>query len=1104
MVRNMRQSIRPHIHLLSIVVLVCVNLLALTKVAAQTGISYVYDELGRLVAVIDPSGDTARYSYDAVGNLLSISRYSSSTISIIHFTPKKGPVGTTVTIYGTSFSSTASQNTVTFNGVTATITSASTTKLVTTVPSGATTGAISVTSPAGSTTSSTSFTVTASTAPTITSFTPTIGIGGASVTITGTNFETTLSNNSVTFNNHHAPVSSATPTSIGTTVPPQATSGRISVATPAGKATSSADFFVPPSPFGVSDVTVTGRMAFGESKTVTLSTASKIGLILFDGSALQKATLKVNSFSMTSTRLVIYRPDGTALLSTTVTGTSGLYDTPVLPTDGTYTILIDPDSTNTGSIDFTLYNSTDTTGTITPGGSAVTITTTVIGQNSTLTFSGTAGQRVALQLSSSTFTGCLAVRDFVKKPDGTTLASLDLCSGSGFIDTVVLPVTGTYTILIDPQGTTTGSQTLTLYNVPADVTGTITPGGSSVTVTTTVAGQNGTLTFSGTAAQRVSLRITSSTYTGCIAVTNTIKKPDGTNLTSGSLCGSTSGFFDTLVLPVTGTYTILIDPQGTNTGSETLTLYDVPADVTSSITPGGSSVTLTTTTIGQNGTATFSGTANQRVSLKVTSVSLTGGSFNWATVAIKKPDGTVLTSDTFASSGGFIDVQTLPTTGTYTIFVDPWDTSTGSVTLTLYDVPADVTSSITPGGSSVTLTNTVPGQNGKATFTATANQRVSLNINTVSLSGGIHNWATVSIKKPDGSTLVSDVFASGGGYIDVQTLTTAGTYTIVVDPSDYSTGSVTVTLNDVPADATGTITIGGSAVTLTTTVPGQNAIPTFSGTANQQVSIALTSNTMGTVTVTLLKPDSTTLTSTMSSSSNFTLSTQTLPTTGTYSLKIDPSGASTGSITVTITEVTSSATLQADYRFQNSRSSSVGSPPDLTDIGGTNSFTTATVDSTSRTVLSFSQNNGLSLSSTSGVVPSSTYSIVMLFSFTTTSSFRRIADFKNGTSDTGLYQNGGKLYLYNGSQASSVSISANTYVQVVLTRDSAGTVTGYVDGVQQIQFTDSGGLGTINSSNTLRFFKDDGTEASAGAVARIRLYDGALTSTQVAALDRLP
>lgn len=48
-------------------------------------VSYIYDELGRLVAVIDGSGNAGVYSYDAVGNIVSISRYASTQVSVISF-----------------------------------------------------------------------------------------------------------------------------------------------------------------------------------------------------------------------------------------------------------------------------------------------------------------------------------------------------------------------------------------------------------------------------------------------------------------------------------------------------------------------------------------------------------------------------------------------------------------------------------------------------------------------------------------------------------------------------------------------------------------------------------------------------------------------------------------------------------------------------------------------------------------------------------------------------------------------------------------------------------------------------------------------------------
>jgi hypothetical protein len=74
--------------------------------AVTADIRYVYDELGRLRAVIDPSqtDGTAIYGYDAVGNITSITRQPASQVAIIEFRPKRGPVGTTVTLQGTGFS----------------------------------------------------------------------------------------------------------------------------------------------------------------------------------------------------------------------------------------------------------------------------------------------------------------------------------------------------------------------------------------------------------------------------------------------------------------------------------------------------------------------------------------------------------------------------------------------------------------------------------------------------------------------------------------------------------------------------------------------------------------------------------------------------------------------------------------------------------------------------------------------------------------------------------------------------------------------------------------------------------------------------------------
>ena len=779
----LNQTIRTRFHLF--IVAICITLVASSNAGAQ--IKYVYDELGRLIAATDPGGDTARYNYDAAGNVSSISRYSSSTLSIISFNPASGPVGTTVKIYGTAFNTTPSNNTVTFNGTTATVSSATATELVTTVPSGATTGVINVTTPGGSVSSSTSFTVAASSAPTISSLSPTIGPAGTSVTISGTNFETTASKNKTKFSITASTVSSATSTSISTTVPPVSGSGKVSVSTANGTAVSSSDFFVPPSPYTASDVAVTGRMNSGDSQTVTLSTSGKIGMILFEGTAGQRAGIKATSSSITSTHFSILRPNGVEISNGTIITGGGFVDTPQFNSTGTYAIVVDPNSTYTGSVTFTLYVFSDVTGSITAGGSSVTATTSTPGQNALYSFSGTTGQRISVKVTSGSYSGgsINGADVYLQKLQGPTLSSI-LVANTGFIDTQTLTASGTYFVVVDPKTAATGSVTINLYDVPADTSGTITPNGSSVTVTVGTPGQNDTHTFSGTTNQRISLKLTSASWTGGNPSTAHvyIKKPDGTTLTSGVT--PSSGFIDLQVLPSTGTYTILTDGDNSSTGNVTLTLYEVAADISGTITPGGSAVTVTTTDPGQNGVHTFSGTANQKVSLKITSGSYSGGTINGAQIYIKKSDGTTL-GNALISTTGFIDTITLPTTDTYTVLTDPQTAATGSVTLTLYDV-VDYSGTVTVGGSAVTVTLSTPGQNGTLTFSGTSSQLVTVQM-TNNTTGAC---VAVALKQPNGSTLTSGSSCGSSFNLSQQTLPTTGTYTITINPSGSGTGSIDV------------------------------------------------------------------------------------------------------------------------------------------------------------------------------------------------------------------------------------------------------------------------------------------------------------------------
>jgi hypothetical protein len=99
----------------------------------------------------------------------------------------------------------------------------------------------------------------------------------------------------------------------------------------------------------------------------------------------------------------------------------------------------------------------------------------------------------------------------------------------------------------------------------------------------------------------------------------------------------------------------------------------------------------------------------------------------------------------------------------------------------------------------------------------------------------------------------------------------------------------------------GVLTINDPAVTVTISRVGQRARATFSGTSGQQATARVTGNTMGSVTVQMLKPDGTQQTSVTSSASSFNTTTQTLGTTGTYTILVDPASTNTGSLNLRVT-----------------------------------------------------------------------------------------------------------------------------------------------------------------------------------------------------------
>ncbi|HEV8429954.1 MAG TPA: IPT/TIG domain-containing protein [Pyrinomonadaceae bacterium] len=669
--------------------------LSLDTASSANLIKYNYDEVGRLTTVENGVGQVAKYSYDAAGNLLTISRHDSTQVSVLQFTPSNGTTGTPVTIYGTGFSATPAQNTVTFNGVSATVISSSSSEITTTVPAGVTTGPIGVTSPTGSASSATSFTVPTN-GPTITSFTPNIADPGATVAITGTNFDTALTKNVVAMATGRGLVTGATASSLNVTVPARGGSGKIRVTTPTGVAQSAQDFFFPPSPtyFGcctASQVEYVGRMSFGQSHVVNITVANKKALVIFDAVAGQRMGLTINNALTTtpqSLSYTIFNPDGSIFMPGSINGpgtafvnstkTTNLFGgyTNSLSFTGTYMILLDPINGCIGTVTLTLADVLpDVSFGIDPGGPTKTVSTMSSSQNALVTFKGYTGQHVSLRLANATVDGRLRVFS----PDWVVLGDKSIDNDNNnpntrFMDTITLSKPGTYTILVSLTGSesTTRSIDLTLYDVPADISNPSTLG-SPVTANLVVPGQDALFTFSGTAGDRVSFDIPATTADGDWRMFG----PDGNEVSfSPTIFPSFGGFIEPVTLPTTGNYNLTFDGDYI-AGSVTATRYSVPADFSGSVVINGSAANLSLSP-GQKADLTFTGTANQLVTVRVT-----GNNLGEVTVKLFDASNNELTSTTSNATTFNLTQKTLSANGTYRINVNPTGVNAGNISVSV-------------------------------------------------------------------------------------------------------------------------------------------------------------------------------------------------------------------------------------------------------------------------------------------------------------------------------------------------------------------------------------------------------------------------------------
>jgi hypothetical protein len=131
-----------------------------------------------------------------------------------------------------------------------------------------------------------------------------------------------------------------------------------------------------------------------------------------------------------------------------------------------------------------------------------------------------------------------------------------------FFEPDVAPETETYTVLVDPNSYGTGNIDMRAYDI-VDLSGTLTINAAALPLSLTQGGQVARYTFTGTAGQQVTVRITGNTM---LTTTVSLLRADQSPQTSTT---SAAGSFNlaTQTLAADGMYTVLIDPNSANTGN---------------------------------------------------------------------------------------------------------------------------------------------------------------------------------------------------------------------------------------------------------------------------------------------------------------------------------------------------------------------------------------------------------------------------------------------------------------------------------------------------------------------------------------------------------
>ena len=633
--------------------------------------------------------------------------------------------------------------------------------------------------------------------------------------------------------------------------------------------------------------------------------------------------------------VTLYDPSGAQIASgngsSSGSPSSWFSSTPLSKT-GTYTLSIVPDAGATGAVTFQVFGS-DVTLTPTVDGAAVsgTIPASLPGQHVTAKFTGTAGQSITINGTTPSFHSSVTLFD----PTGAQIASTNYYgsssgSPSSWFSSTSLSKTGTYTLSIVPDPGATGA--VTLHVIGSDLTLTPTVDGAAVsgTIPASVPGQHVTVRFAGTAGQSVDLNGATNSYLSVLTLYDPTGTQIGSTNYSGSSSGSAASWFSSVRLSTTGTYTLSLVPDAGATGPVKVQVLGSAIALTPTVDGAAVSGTIPAATPGKRITATFSATAGQAIYINGSTTGFTPWMKLYDPAGVQIASGNGVTSFP-GTPQTWIRPTNAPTTGTYTLVINPDATATGDFSLQVFG--SYVTGSATVNGAPTALLvpPSAPGKIMAITFSGTAGSVVGMEGITGTVGG------VLAMDDPDGAQIASGVAiplnqcpedeAPGTCpqvLIVPVTLPLTGTYTVYFTTDPGLWGPLSVELTGAPGAAppvnlisTPTTVDGAPATVSIPSASAANRVAvTFSATAGQAITVNLTRGTMdcSSQTFSLVGPSGQIVVPqtgvSLCSSPTFLFLTG-LPADGTYTLYLFPSSSQTGTFTLQVLSsyVTASATI---------------------------------------------------------------------------------------------------------------------------------------------------------------------------------------------------